>query len=83
MNEHVEPPTIDLAKRIDQFVHLRDKIKKMDEEHKELMKPYREALDKLNAILLDHLNSIEGDSVKTAHGTVYRTSRKSASLADA
>jgi CRISPR/Cas system-associated protein Cas7 (RAMP superfamily) len=82
MNMNATPPTIDLSKRIDQFVRLRDEIKKLDEDHKTKMKPYREALDQLNSILLGHLNTIDGQSVKTQHGTVYRTSRKSASLAD-
>jgi hypothetical protein len=70
------------VKLVDQYVRLRDQIKKMDDEHKERMKPYREALEKLNGVLLSHLNEIEGDSVRTSVGTVYRTAKKSATLAD-
>jgi hypothetical protein len=39
-------------------------------------------LDKLNAVLLEHLNVINGESVRTDTGTVYRTEKKSAGLAD-
>jgi hypothetical protein len=46
------------------------------------MKPYKEMLDKLNSVLLDHLNTINGESVRTDTGTVYRTEKKAASLAD-
>ena len=77
------PITLDISKRVDQYVRLRDQIKKLDDEHKEKMKPYKEVLDKLNGVLLAHLNEIHGDSVRTGSGTVYRTAKKAASLADA
>lgn len=73
---------IDINKRIDQFVKLRDEIKRLEDEHKTKMSPYREALDGLNSTLLDHLNFVGGDSVKTASGTVYRTTKNTASIAD-
>ncbi|MGZ5165710.1 MAG: hypothetical protein ACXWCQ_34885, partial [Burkholderiales bacterium] len=76
------PEMADVAKRIQQYVQLRDTIKKLDDEHKKKMAPYRETLDKLNAVLLAHLHSINGDSVATEHGTVYRSEKKSASIAD-
>jgi hypothetical protein len=76
------PLHLDISKRIDQYVRLRDEIKRLDDEHKDKMKPYRDALEKLNGLLLDHLNIVGGDSVKSEHGTVYRTQRRSASLAD-
>jgi hypothetical protein len=76
------PVTLDISKRVDQYVRLRDLIKSQDDEHKEKMKPYREALEKLNGLLLAHLNQIGGDSVKSDAGTVYRTEKKSASIAD-
>lgn len=82
MNAPTNAPPVDIARRVEQYVQLRDEIKRRDDEHKALMKPYKEALEKLNGILLDHLTTINGDSVKTGAGTVYRTSKKSASLAD-
>lgn len=74
-------PTIET--RVEQYIRLRDAIKKQDDEHKEKMKPYRETLEKLNGVLLNHLNQIGGDSVRASSGTVYRTSKKTASLEDA
>lgn len=73
---------IDINKRVEQYVQLRDEIKKLDDAHKEKMAPYRETLEQLNSALLGHLNDIGGDSVRTEAGTVYRTEKKSATLAD-
>lgn len=73
----------DVAKRIEQYVKLRDLIKSKDDAHKKSMAPFRETLEQLNSVLLAHLNSINGDSVSTESGTVYRTEKKSASIADA
>jgi hypothetical protein len=73
---------IDLNKRTADYIRLRDEIKRLDDDHKAKMAPYREALDQLNGLLLNHLNTIAGDSVATASGTVYRTTKKSASIAD-
>jgi hypothetical protein len=72
----------DINTRIEQFVQLRDKIKKLDDEHKEKMKPYRDTLETLNGVLLQHLNSIGVESVRAEAGTVYETVKKSASIAD-
>ena len=75
-------PTVDIAKRVAQYIALRDEIKKRDDGHKEAMRPLRDLLDKLNGTLLEHLNSVSGNSVRTDAGTVYRSEKKSASLAD-
>jgi len=72
----------DINRRVNQYVRLRDEIKRLDEEHKLKMAPYRETLEGLNGALLHHLNSIGGDSVRTEAGTVYKTEKKSASCAD-
>ena len=77
MNAH---PTVDISKRVEQYIRLRDEIKRREDVHKSEMKPFKDALEKLNGVLLDHLNQINGDSVKTQTGTVYRTAKKSASL---
>jgi hypothetical protein len=72
----------DIAKRIEQFVKLRDLIKQKNDAHKKVMTPYNETLEQLNSLLLAHLNTVSGNSVSTDAGTVYRTEKKSASLAD-
>jgi phage tail tube protein FII len=79
MNAPIKP---DIGKRVEQYVMLRDKIKKLDDEHKEKMKIFRETLEKLNGVMLAHLNDMNGESVRTDAGTVYRTEKKSASIAD-
>jgi hypothetical protein len=83
MNVQAKPVAIDIAKRVDQYVKLRDKIKQMEDEFDQVIKPYKEALEQLNSLLLDHLNTTNQDSAKTVAGTVYRSERVTASLADA
>ena len=81
MTVHFEPPQ-NIEEIVAQFVKLRDKIKEADDAHKAKTKDAREYLDKLNGKLLERLNEIGGESVKTGAGTVYRTTRRSATIAD-
>lgn len=75
-------PKVDIETRVDQYVKLRDMIKEISDRHRAEIKPYVDALEALNATLLDHINTIGAESVKTAHGTVYRLEKKSATIAD-
>lgn len=72
----------DFSKSVDQFVKLRDKVKAIKDRHKTELEPYNTAMEQLNALLLSRLEHIGADSVKTGAGTVYRTERCSASIAD-
>jgi len=72
----------DFEMRVAQYVQLRAMIKKDDDDHKEAMKEKRETLDALNNLLLQHLEQIKADNVRTKAGTVYRTAKRSASTAD-
>lgn len=72
----------DVNVRIKQYVALRDKIKALDEAHKVKMAPFREMLEAIGGLLLDHLKNIAADSVSTPSGTVYQTVKNSASIAD-
>jgi hypothetical protein len=65
-----------------QYIRLRAKIAEMEKAHSEVMKPYNEALEQLNGLLLQHLNTVGAESVRTGQGTVYVTKKKSATLAD-
>lgn len=67
---------------VEQYVRLRDTLKKADEDHKKKTSAAREYRDQLEAKLLAKLNEAGGDSVKTKEGTVYRTTRRSASVTD-
>lgn len=77
------PQQLPIETRIEQYIKLRDLIKAKDDKHKKEMEPAREALQLLNDAMLAHLNQIGGDSVRSKSGTVYRTAKPSASLADA
>lgn len=68
--------------RVAQYVKLRDLIKEQDDAHKEKMKPFREALEQLNSLMLLHLQNSGAESVSTTAGTVYTTAKKTASIAD-
>jgi hypothetical protein len=74
--------TPDFDTRVAQYVKLRDKIKELETANKETLKPYKEALEKLNGILLSHLNQINADSVSSSSGNVHRQVKKSASAPD-
>ena len=67
---------------VGQYVTLRDRIKEADDNHKKKVKAAKEYLEALETQLLGKLNDVGGESVKTPSGTVYRTERKSASIAD-
>jgi hypothetical protein len=67
---------------VNQFVTLRDKVKASDDAHKEKTRNARDYLEALGAKLLERLNEVGGTSVKTEHGTVYRSTKRSASIAD-
>ena len=84
MSDVLEKPTqtVDFNKRVDQFVKLRDFIKQREAAQKEELKAHKETLKLLEGVLLNHLNSVGGDSVSTASGTVYKSEKKSATLAD-
>jgi hypothetical protein len=75
-------PQPSMESRIEKYIRLRDLIKQKDDAHKEVMKPFREALETLNGVMLKHLETIGGDSVKSAAGTVYKTTKTTASLED-
>lgn len=81
MSAQASPRTFDVV--VDQYVRLRDAIKAADDAHDEKTKPARQRLEQLNDELLVMLNASGQESAKTAHGTCYVTSRKSASVSDA
>jgi hypothetical protein len=76
------PNPVNIEKRVQQYVALRDHIRAIKERHKAELKAPNETLEKLNSVLLGHLNAIGGVNVGTAYGTVYKTTKKSASVAD-
>lgn len=98
MNQHTPPPDdkaaqlqalmkldqdLPISQRIAQYVKLRDKISDLNEAHKEKMAPLNNALEQLHDIMLAQLNALGTDSSTTKGvGTVYKTVKKSATVAD-
>lgn len=72
-----------IDKRVEQYVRLRDKINEIKKRQKEELAPFNEALERLNGMLLEGLDLAGGNSIATAAGTVYRTEKRSATIADA
>lgn len=81
MSEQNEPSV--LEKRVGQYIALRDKIAQIKEEQEKALKPYTDALLKLNTVLLEHLITTGVDSVTVRGvGTVYKNTKDSATVAD-
>lgn len=72
-----------LAKRTQQYVQVRDTIKEIEAKHKEELAPYKDILNQLEGTISAFLDANGLDSLKTEHGTCYKSTRYTASLADA
>ena len=68
---------------IEKFVSVRDAIKTISERHAEELKPLCDRLAIFEQALLAKLNADNTDSVKTEHGTAYRSTVMSATVASA
>lgn len=77
-------PTIkdDLAKRIEQYINVRDHLKVIEDEYNEKRKPFVEVQERLSAIIQRFMDEHNLENLKTEHGTCYKTVRYQASLAD-
>lgn len=88
MNAHttieqpIEDQKFDAAASIARLVKLKDKIKALDDEHEERLKPYKEHRDRLERLILGHLLESNAKNVSTDFGTASVLHRKSASLED-
>lgn len=73
-------PTKTLDWYVDRYIRLRDKIAELDAARKAELKPYREALGNLEGIMLQTLNEQGAESLRTAAGTVYKSTQTSATV---
>jgi hypothetical protein len=71
-----------IERRVGQYVMIRDKIKEMEERHKTELKGLKAIQEELTGILQASLEAVKAESIKTSEGTVYATTRYTASLAD-
>jgi hypothetical protein len=69
-------------KRVEQFVTVRDKVRAMKERHEAELKPLLEVQNLLQGWLEAFMTNSGSTGVKTAHGTCYKSTRYTASLAD-
>ena len=67
---------------VDKYIKLRDKKASIKAEYDAKIEEYDKMLDGLESLLLNTFNETGMDSVKTASGTAYVTTRTSASVAD-
>jgi hypothetical protein len=70
------------AKRVEQFVQIRDRLRQMNDEHEARCKPLLEVKALLEGWMQQFLQQSGATSVKTTKGTFYQTVRHSSSLAD-
>lgn len=71
-----------VEKRVAQFVAVRDQLREMKEAYEAKCKPLEEVKNLLSGWMLDHLEKSGAQSIKTAQGTCYSSSKSTASLAD-
>jgi hypothetical protein len=67
---------------VSKYVEIRDEIKARNDAHATAMTEITETQNLLTAWLTKHLEAVGAESVRTKAGTVYSSTRYSASLAD-
>ena len=71
------------AAMVEMYIKLRDAKRAKDEEHKKSCEKITAGMEKLEGLLLAHLQETGAQSLAAAGiGTVYRSTRKSASVQD-
>jgi len=73
---------MDVDTMIDKYVKLRDKKKAMEDAFKLQVAPFTEAMDRLEGYMLETMNETGLSSMKSAHGTAYKSMRTSAKVVD-
>jgi nucleotidyltransferase/DNA polymerase involved in DNA repair len=76
------PKPMTMDEMVDKFVRLRNKVAELKKEQADALNPYSLAMGALEARILDGLNNMGADSVKTPHGTAYKTTRTSTKVMD-
>lgn len=74
--------SLNIGKKIDIYIRLRDRRAKRKAEYEEADRPDREAQEKIEAQIMEQFNADGTDSLKTEFGTAYRSMKTSATVAD-
>lgn len=77
-----KPQTYTVNDMIGRYVRLRDKKKELNAAHNKEIAKYDQAMNTLEAWLLEHMNQTNLSSLRGAAGTAYRTRRTSATVSD-
>lgn len=75
-------PPIDVEKRVEQFIILRDMKAELKEKHTSEMQPITETMEMIKEELKQAMQQQGADGIKTRAGTISLTSKASASAAD-
>lgn len=76
------PMTEDMRKRVLQFIQIRDKLRELEDAHKQKCKPLRDLQELVGARIQQFLSDHKLENLRTEAGTCYISTRHTASLAD-
>ena len=82
MTDTSGPLQTTVDKRVGQYIQIRNKLKEIDKEYDDKRKPLVELQNILSGWMQEFLTKSNAESVRTAHGTCYQSTRYTASLAD-
>lgn len=72
--------TMTMDDAVRSYVQLRDRVAQVKKEQADTLAPFNLAMGKLEAHILDGLNQAGAESIRTVHGTAYKTTRASAKV---
>lgn len=77
-----ETTVVTVDKRVEQYIQIRDELARRKKAYEESIEKLVEAQNMLTGWMQNFLDQSGADSIKTAHGTCYTSTKYSASLAD-
>lgn len=73
---------MDINELVTNYVKLRDQKAALVAHQKEKVRRYDDVLDRIEGMLLQHMQENSVESLRTEAGTAYRSTRESATIAD-
>lgn len=67
---------------VDKYIELRDRKAGVKKEYDDKVAKIEQVMEKMEAVILKHLNETGAESFRTASGTAYKSNRTSATVAD-
>jgi hypothetical protein len=77
-----EGAVVDVNKLVAQYVAIRDRKRLLEQQQKDAMAPFTQVMDEIAGKMLAHMDKLGVDSLAGSGGTVYRTTKQSASIKD-